>query len=124
MTAFTDFDVDAAQEYCDRSTDRTAALLLLRAALTEIGRLRNELRMAYKKGADTAVNNVQLRAQVQRVEALPDEIESLTLPPPEFQGSEAVGLLRAANIVRAALGQVRGTGYTQEDQDNLGQCGR
>lgn len=36
--------------------------------------------------------------------ALADEIESLTIPPREFQGSEAVGLLRAANVIRAAAG--------------------
>lgn len=45
----------------------------------------------------------RLRAQVLNEAA--DEIEFLFLPPPEFQGSEAVGLLRAANILRAASGE-------------------
>ena len=142
-----DFDIDAAQEYCDRSTDRTAALLLLRAALTEIRRLRSELQMAYKKGIDTAVNNVQLRSENEKllaywnaskdarlqaeatIEQLREIVEQIRdLIDPESGMAITSGFAGRhfdERDIRAALGeQVHEAGYNQEDQDNLGQCGR
>lgn len=132
------FDIDAAQQLCDRPGPRLRsaweALDYLPAALAEIRRLQGELRMAYKKGADTAVNNVQLRAQVQRVEALCSELND-----EQARGGEYPVRELTVERIRAALGEPttclcnqpapscpvhRAAGYSQEDQDNLGQCGR
>lgn len=97
------------------------ALMGNRYGAEAVNELRSEVECIL--AAVLPAHDKRLRAQVLNEAA--DEIEFLFLPPPEFQGSEAVGLLRAANILRAASGErIGAAGYTQEDQDNLGQCGR
>ena len=107
-------DIERAIDALDEALDRVNEIALASE---------NESRSDEVAEAILAAVLPAYRARVLNESA--DEIEFLFLPPPEFQGSEAVGLLRAANILRAASGErVGAAGYTQEDQDNLGQCGR
>lgn len=146
-----DFDIDAAQQVCDRSGPRLPAaweaLDYLPASLAEIRRLRSELQMAYKKGVDTAVNNVQLRSENEKllaywnaskdarlqaeatIEQLREIVERIRdLIDPESGMAITSGFAGRhfdERDIRTALGeQVHAAGYNQEDQDNLGQCGR